>query len=172
MTLPAVGDNLRCIREGIDRIDAMDDAAYTRAPITPVGACLGAQFRHILDHYTCLLRGVRTGTVDYDDRPRQQRIEQDRCCARDAFAAAAADLGALEAADLDRPLQISLRAGAAAEITVGAAPTTLARELHFVMTHTVHHYALIAAELAARGVDCGEGFGVAPATRGWRAAQR
>lgn len=172
MIRPGVEDNLRCIREGIEQLAALSDEAYTASPCTPIGSGLGAQFRHILDHYTCLLRGIRDGVVDYDDRQRQRLIEQDRRCARDAFAEVAEGLRTLTAADFARPLGIRLRAGASAEHLIGVQPTTLARELHFVMTHTVHHFALIAGELSARGAGCGDDFGVAPATRGHRRAQR
>ena len=35
MLHPAVADNLRNIREGIGQLEALSDAAYTRAPSTP-----------------------------------------------------------------------------------------------------------------------------------------
>ncbi len=47
--------------------------------------------------------------------------------------------------------------------------SSVGRELRFLASHTVHHYALIAALLRQRGVDPGESFGVAPATAAhWR----
>jgi uncharacterized damage-inducible protein DinB len=38
------------------------------------------------------------------------------------------------------------------------------RELQFLASHTLHHYALIAALLRLQGVEPGEEFGVAPGT--------
>jgi uncharacterized damage-inducible protein DinB len=50
----------------------------------------------------------------------------------------------------------------------GAAPvavrSTLARELLFVISHTIHHQALIAVLLSAAGRTVPEAFGLAPST--------
>jgi hypothetical protein len=44
------------------------------------------------------------------------------------------------------------------------APSTLVRELLFLVSHTVHHFAVIRLLLAAEGIDPGEEFGTAPST--------
>jgi uncharacterized damage-inducible protein DinB len=48
------------------------------------------------------------------------------------------------------------------------AGSTLGRELHFLFSHTVHHYALIAAQLRQIGLPIPEGFGISPATLRFR----
>jgi hypothetical protein len=45
--------------------------------------------------------------------------------------------------------------------------STARRELRFLLSHTIHHYALIALSLGTRGFEIPEalsGFGVAPST--------
>jgi hypothetical protein len=42
--------------------------------------------------------------------------------------------------------------------------TSVGRELQFLVSHTVHHYAVIAAMLRPQGVEPGADFGVAPST--------
>ena len=42
--------------------------------------------------------------------------------------------------------------------------TSVVRELQFLASHTVHHYAVIAAMLRPQGVEPGDDFGVAPST--------
>lgn len=165
-------DNIRCIAQAISSLKTLSSADYTRPPLTPIGSCLGAQFRHILDHYTCLLRGVSSGVIDYDNRPRQVRIEQNRHHAIEAFQHVSTGLTALLDADVDRVLGIQMRAGAAAEHVLRVVPTSLPRELHFTMMHSIHHFAMISAEMAARGTPCQENFGLAPSTRAWRRSQR
>jgi hypothetical protein len=44
-------------------------------------------------------------------------------------------------------------------------PTTLGRELLFLSSHTVHHFALVAQYCRAAGVEPEQDFGKAPATR-------
>ena len=68
--------------------------------------------------------------------------------------------------------QSLLRAGEAAGYLLGAVLTSLPRELHFTMMHSVHHFAMISAELIARGVPCRGDFGLAPSTLAWRRTQR
>jgi hypothetical protein len=47
--------------------------------------------------------------------------------------------------------------------------STVARELQFLLSHTIHHYALIALVLRLQGFTTGEEFGVNPSTlRHWR----
>ena len=47
--------------------------------------------------------------------------------------------------------------------------SSVERELQFLSSHTVHHYALIAVILRLNGVQPEEGFGVAPSTqRYWK----
>ena len=50
--------------------------------------------------------------------------------------------------------------------TVGA----LGRELQFLVSHTVHHAAMIAASCRARGLPTADEYGVAPSTLRHRAA--
>ena len=47
--------------------------------------------------------------------------------------------------------------------------TSFERELQFLLSHTVHHYALAALMLRTQGVEPGKEFGVAPSTLAyWR----
>jgi hypothetical protein len=47
--------------------------------------------------------------------------------------------------------------------------SSLLRELQFLLSHTVHHYSLIALALRVQGFEPGVGFGVAPSTLNhWR----
>jgi uncharacterized damage-inducible protein DinB len=47
-----------------------------------------------------------------------------------------------------------------------AAQSTVARELVFVLSHTIHHQAIIALLLASAGQSTPERFGLAPSTPG------
>jgi len=53
---------------------------------------VGPHLRHCVDHFRLLLDGWRTGSVDYDARPRDFRLEQDPRAVRDAFEAIAVSL--------------------------------------------------------------------------------
>lgn len=49
--------------------------------------------------------------------------------------------------------------------------TSVGRELRFLLSHTVHHCALIAILLSLRGGEVPNGFGIAPSTERHRAQQ-
>ncbi len=48
------------------------------------------------------------------------------------------------------------------------ATSSVERELQFLRSHTVHHFALIAVILRLSGLEPGEEFGVAPSTLRYR----
>jgi uncharacterized damage-inducible protein DinB len=125
-------------------------------------ASVGAHVRHILEHYQSLLDGARGGRVDYDARPRQPLLEEDRGAAADFARRLRGRLAGLT--DLDRALDVADRPLPQAPVRVS--PSSLGRELQFVLSHTVHHQALIRMRLQVlRGADaCPDGFGVAPST--------
>jgi uncharacterized damage-inducible protein DinB len=159
---PLVADNLRLLGRGEEVLASLDDGGWIEPGA--MGA-IGAHHRHILDHYTALLRGIESGVVEYESRDRDARVELDR-----GFALRASQelRAALAGIDPERPVLVRLRAGAEADLDVGAVPSTVLRELVFVLLHTVHHQALVAAELRRRGHDPGPELGVAPATLGHR----
>lgn len=119
---------------------------------------VGAHVRHNLDVVVCLLNGIDEGRVDYTERERDERVETDRDYAALRIDTAAGDL--LNACDCET-VEMLVRSEIHREVWL---PSTLERELEFVHSHTVHHYALIVEKLAAKGIALEAGFGVAPST--------
>ncbi|MEL6949663.1 MAG: DinB family protein [Pseudomonadota bacterium] len=153
-------DNDRCLAALSDLVSQIAGANYSR-PLTPCDAGIGAHVRHVLDHYDALLQGIKTGVVNYDTRARCPETETDADTALDRIAFARHAIRALGDTPGDTPLSVCLDCG-----TGGTRPTpsTLARELQFLVSHTVHHDALIAAAARTLGATMEDGFGVAPST--------
>ena len=123
---------------------------------------VGAHLRHVIEHYEALLMPPMEGVVDYDARRRDAALERSPQVARTRLLALQHRLG--HGCDLQQPLCVRGLAGLAGEFAF-ALPSTLGRELVFVASHAVHHYALLAPHLRQHGLPTpGEGFGVAPAT--------
>jgi uncharacterized damage-inducible protein DinB len=143
-------------------------------------AAIGQHVRHILDHYACLLGategrvGATAGRVDYTRRAREELIG---CCPEAAIARI--DVTRQRIARLRDTTGDSLEPrgeGLRMEVIFTPARTdaepvqrrltsTLERELMFVLSHTIHHMALIAVLLRREGtVLIPSGFGVAPST--------
>lgn len=123
---------------------------------------VGGHVRHCLDHVDALLHALTTGVCNYDERVRGTAVEDDPALACARLAACRLRLGALPAALLGQPLALSVRL--TRDGLVVQAPTTVAREVAFVLSHTVHHAALVAVLLEDQGLARPEHFGLAPST--------
>jgi uncharacterized damage-inducible protein DinB len=161
-TSVAAGALADCLGDLASLLERMGDVDYVAKPPGDVSGAIGAHVRHCLDHVNAVLDPAPDGVVRYDRRRRQVTIESDRHVAAEALRRAAARLGALTAAAVDEPLQLESqvdRQGGCVHVT-----SSLARELVFVLQHTIHHQALVAVLLAGRGVPVPHTFGFAPST--------
>ena len=128
-------------------------------------ASTGAHMRHVLDCYLCFLRGLKTqDRVNYDARERDPRVETDSEHAAQVIRGLIDSLSNLSESDLTRRLKVQVDAAAWHQQDALWSDSSVGRELQFLLSHTVHHFALMALILRAQGVDPGAEFGVAPST--------
>jgi uncharacterized damage-inducible protein DinB len=154
--------NLAYLRQGSDLIRRLTDEQYAATTVNGRRAGVGAHFRHVFDHYRSFLDGLERGRVDYDRRDRDLQVEHERAAALATCTELAERLERAALADATRPLDVLVDCGEPGTRVVSH--STFARELQFLVSHTVHHYAVIALLLRARGVEPGQDFGVAPST--------
>lgn len=166
-------DSIAYLRQGADLVRRLDDDLFTRTTGGRFRGGVGSQFRHCIDFYECLLRGLDAGDrVDYAARSRDRELETRREFAAERLEQLAGRLSALDPDALARPLQVR------SEQPVPGIPewcgSTLHRELQFLVSHTVHHYALIVALLGRLGYELDSDlaeFGIAPSTlQHWKEA--
>lgn len=129
---------------------------------------VGPHVRHVIEHYQALLNALSSdeACVDYDARNRDLRIQTDptrTVSALNQLTEQFAVVASNEHLNLDTRLCTRLKAGAQGELEVSVG-TTLGRELLFLASHSVHHYALLGQYSRAAGVELGHDFGKAPAT--------
>lgn len=160
------------LRQGVDLLSDIDDALYTRAEKSAYadGGAIGGHFRHCLEFVNEFLAGLETGRVDYDQRTRNHQIETNRAYAIREYAGTVQRLEnlLLPAAGnvlLVKPEDVANDTGSE-EFWCAS---SVERELEFLQSHTIHHYALIGFKLRAFGFNLPAEFGVAPSTlRFWR----
>ncbi|MEL6870634.1 MAG: DinB family protein [Pseudomonadota bacterium] len=155
-------DNLDCLTRMSRLIERLSDEQYS-LDVTPCVSGIGAHVRHILDHYDALLAGIASGTVDYDARQRDKQTEYNRTIALQRIAKTRAALMALPTQALQQELLVCMDCGSTASSRMATHSNT-ARELQFLVSHTVHHDALIAAAIVALDIEPEAGYGVAPST--------
>jgi uncharacterized damage-inducible protein DinB len=143
---------VRCLR----------DEQYAQRPVGAVDSSIGGHVRHCLDHVATLLAGIESGTLDYDRRERGTAIEADRAAALDALRILRVRLDELGNDVVDRPITLSsMMTCDGAPIRVG---TTAGREMAYVLSHTIHHNALIGVMVKILGGWLPDRFGYAPST--------
>jgi uncharacterized damage-inducible protein DinB len=150
--------NIQALKEGAELLLMLDSEQYDSDLKPAFQTTIGAHYRHLLEHYHCLFTQLAKGVFCYDKRERDEQLESDR---EYALRSIADILGQLETIDftlfaqqyhiVDHQLAAPLA-------------TTLQRELLFLQSHTVHHFALIAAIARGLGLQPMPDFGVAIAT--------
>ncbi len=140
----------------------LDDDGYTTPPVGRSSGGVGGHVRHCLDHVAALLAATRTGVCEYDRRRRNTEVETSRDAAAARIDAVTAMVEALDPIVLEESILVE------SQIDPGGAMiltrSSVCRELAFVISHTIHHHALIAQMLQGRGVGTEARFGVAPST--------
>ncbi len=153
--------NASLLEQGVRLLETLDDDGYAR-PIDGQRGSIGTHVRHCAEFYENCLGGIEGGTIDYDARERDPRFERERGYAIERMTNLAARLRMLSGLRCDRALKIRSEQESGEGDPCLSSP---ARELRFLLSHTVHHYAIIAIVLRGRGVEPPRDFGVAPSTR-------
>lgn len=144
-------------RRGIKLIESLENEIYTKTPYG-VGS-VGSHFRHNFDFANNLLKGLKNGKIDYNQRERDLKIETSRQFAKERFLCLINTLQNISEADFEKKILVR------SEIDENAwHVSSIARELEFLHSHTVHHFALIAEKLHSFNIKVSFDFGVAPST--------
>jgi uncharacterized damage-inducible protein DinB len=150
-----------CLRQALVLMELLTEKDL-QAPAKGVfSSTIGGHLRHVTDHYRSFLSGLAEGMVDYDARERSVAMERDPKAATDVLNDCLEGLAQLADLPTDVELKVKMDCGAATEWSRSG----ILRELQFLLSHTVHHFALIVAVGSEVGIrKYPEGFGVAPST--------
>ena len=159
------------LEQGEDLLCALSAESYTRRVPLAFNACIGGHYRHCLDHFSSLLRGLDADEVDYDHRERDARIESQPDFALALTRQMRVQLEQLPPGTLDAPV----KARCEVSYAHGNSPvtgSTFGRELVYAIAHAIHHYALISIMARLMNANLPEHFGVAPSTVAHQARQQ
>ena len=144
----------------ISAIRSLPDGIYERPSRLLSQATIGQHLRHIIEMYQALMDGYERGTIDYDHRKRDRRIETDIFFAENAIgqiisALPKSDKQLLIISEIEKK-EFTLR-------------SNYERELMYNLEHAIHHMALIkVAVLEMTDIQLPAEFGVAPTTLQYR----
>ena len=149
--------------QGRDLLATVSDEEYLRKEQGPYGASIGAHYRHVLDHFLCLLDGLATGEVDYDRRQRSPELEGSVDAARRTTDNLIAAFEGLPASILPEQCTAKYTVGYGGDDAIGV-PSNVAREIMFCVGHAIHHYAILRMLCSQMSVQLPYEFGIAPST--------
>jgi len=154
---------LAILAQGEDLLHALSEASYTQRVPLAFNASIGGHYRHCLDHFSSLLRGLDADEVDYDHRERDARIESQPDYALALTRQMRGQLEQLPPGTLSAPV----RARCEVSYAHGDSPvtgSTFGREMVYAIAHAIHHFALISVMARLMEAKLPEHFGVAPST--------
>lgn len=151
------------LEQGLLFLERVHPQDYARPLAGSFGGTPGAHYRHVLDHFECLLEGVESGQVNYDQRRRDPILESSLEEARRMTIALLERLYAIPQEALRRKCTVTYRVGYGDD-PEQTAPSYFAREVMFCVGHAIHHYAILKLLCTEAGVALPREFGVAPST--------
>ncbi len=125
------------------------------------GSSVGAHLRHIIERFDCFLTGYPVGQINYDLRRRDRQLELNIESAKEALIAVASGLSQVREVDIK---QLSVMESVDENGSVVAVDSTVERELMGLVSHTIHHLAIIVMLAKAQGYTLNENLGKAPST--------
>ena len=150
-------------------LDGLDSLLTELAPdvycacfATDVSGSIGEHVRHCLDHVSALLGADASATLSYDRRQRGTAVETDPTQAVRQILQLKRGIETWSTRSLDEPIRVTSMISPAEDAVTGW--STLARELAFVVSHTIHHQAIIGLLLAVHGHEVPDRFGHSPLT--------
>jgi len=150
------------LNQACELIERLPQAQYDVSHSNCFGASIGGHIRHCAEHFESFRRGVQLGEIDYDDRARGTEDESDPLIANQRLCEMGRWFGENSSLKSDSDsVKVKVNCG---ESESGWQNSTVGRELQFLVSHTVHHFAIIGIMCETQGIPLAPGFGVAPST--------
>jgi uncharacterized damage-inducible protein DinB len=157
------------LSQGLRLLFELEDATYSRTADAPFHASIGGHYRHVLEHFESLIKGLRAREINYDARERNLRMQSEVTYASVVTCDMLRALRRCSAETLSRNCKVINSVGYGSSQPVSM-DSNIGRELAYCIGHAIHHYAIIRLLCHELGVSVPAEFGVAPSTLKHRAA--
>jgi hypothetical protein len=142
-----------------DICNLLNEEKFTEKIEVLSNSTIGQHIRHIIEFYSCLMLGYKSGVINYDKRERNTLIETIPTYAYTTLETIQTELAM---ADFNKNMEVVHEI----DDTPYLIGTTFARELYYMAEHTLHHFALIKIgfEAAFPEIQLPANFGIASST--------
>ena len=167
-TIELIDHNQAVIRQGQELLTRLTNDQYNNIHQDSLSS-VGMHIGHVIDHYHCFLDGLESGNINYDIRSRDDQIRSKPSVAKLAFGKISTQLDTIPRLSkhtwepVTNLIQVVCCTSSTLQDPISIS-STLQRELVFLHSHTVHHFALIKHLLSPLGIVMSDLFGVAPST--------
>jgi hypothetical protein len=149
-----------------DLVQIMGTEKYNKESKILSGGTIGQHIRHILEFYLLLVSGSFTGTINYDKRERDMRIETDPFFAEKVIERLLLGINTLDD-DQIVEFEADYSSNGSSQNKI---KSSVGREMAYCIEHSIHHQAIIKAGLI--DLNCkdlvNEHFGLAYSTIRYR----
>ena len=135
---------------------------FIQNDITAYRDPIGGHLRHIIEHYETLIFR-KSDSINYDSRVRDALLEDSPIEAVNRIKAINQKLQESTIFEIDEILKVSSVGGAFGEYLFTNV-SSVGREICFLNSHCIHHFAIIKPICIKLGVPIDEYFGYAPST--------
>ncbi|MBL4821344.1 MAG: DinB family protein [Gammaproteobacteria bacterium] len=149
----------KCIEQCDEVLEPIPESVFIRS--FQSNSPIGSHVRHVIERFDCFFNGCSGGTINYDQRKRDRKLEQSLSNARAALAAIRRSLSQLGSS---RNTSLVVVESVNENCAPVAVDSTLERELMGLVSHTTHHLAIIGLLVKAQGYRLSADFGKAPST--------
>jgi len=151
------------LQQGIELLETITQADYTRQHAFAQNASIGAHYRHCLEHFEPLLE-LDSDVINYDARKRDLDLETDLSTAFERTWEYAETCDYFTLFPLNKPVKVITKVSYAGQEETEVM-STLEREWMYCISHTIHHYAIISLICRQQNISVPPDFGVAPSTQ-------
>lgn len=151
------------IDQALTLLQGISDTEYQKVLQPHFSGSVGAHIRHIVDHFLALKNGAADGHIDYNIRHRHNTVEQFPDVAIKVLSDIKEWILNLDSSSCRKVVSVTT------EIDINhtksaTCESTVERELVFVSSHAIHHYALIRIICSMQNKVLPDFFGYAPAS--------
>lgn len=154
---------VRIVEQAIELLESLTTEEYQSELKPNFPSSIGAHIRHIIDHFLAIQAGLSAGHIDYNKRHRHNQIEQFPQLAIEQLESIIRWISELTDEVRESKVQVTTEIDIS-HTKSASCESTIERELIFVTSHAIHHYALIRIICNLLDKQLPEFFGYAPAT--------
>ena len=145
-------------------LDQLSEEYYTKSFSVLSDATIGQHFRHIIEFYIELEKGISKGVISYDERKRDMRLETELPYTKLEIKRI---IDFVKNTTNDKAIKVKADYGEQTKNDL-ILESSLYRELAFTLEHTVHHMAIFKSALILENIKLSENFGIAASTKRYR----